>query len=267
MTPAGDDPALRVRPRPWRTPVLLAIALAGLMLGGCLYLRLLELKHQLASFDRYFETDLHDGIKITCKEPVLLDADLAFFKLVPESCAKIGVAARWHFRWVKINDVSGENPRNFEITADFIFVDHRLTRVILPERLFAFIPKQFFLTMVRAFGHAQVDKLKQTAAASAREDLGPRTAQMTQPDLKKLLGAPEETSSGRSGLLWHYRYRAASPDQNSGLIDVIFTLNPATRKVGRIQGRLFNATLDVEFPDSTPLPPADKNSALHGAVS
>ena len=72
-------------PPGWRTPVLLGTVLACLALSGCLYLRLLELRNQLAEFDRYFETDLREGVKLTCRKPVLLDEDMAFFKLVPEA--------------------------------------------------------------------------------------------------------------------------------------------------------------------------------------
>lgn len=265
MKPEGDGPAPRVCPRLRRILAGLAAVLVAAMLGGCLYLRLLELKHQLASFDQFFETDRRDGIKITCRQPVLLDADLAFFHLRPESCATSGPAARWHFRWVKVGDVPGADSRDYEITADFIFVDHRLTRVILPERLFVFIPKQFFLTMVRAFGHAEIDRGRRTATASAREELGPRPAGLTEAGLRESLGAPAETVADPSGRRWHYRYRAVSPDRHSGVIDMVFTLNPASANVTRIEGRLFNLTLDVAFPDSTPAAPADKNSAVHGA--
>jgi hypothetical protein len=251
----------------WRIPVLLAGALVCLTLGGCIYLRLLELRNQLASFDRYFEADLRDGVKITCRKPVLLDEDMAFFKLVPESRERVGVAERWHFRWVKDYTAAGENPRNYEVAVDFIFVDHRLTRVILPERLFAFIPKRFFLAIVRAFGHARIDKVKRTASTSVREDLGPNQIppQLVRNDLVALLGAPMETKTTEAGILWRYRYRPASPSQRSGRIDVTFTLNPATQKVRRIQGRVFDATLDIAFPDSTIPPPADIKPAANVA--
>jgi hypothetical protein len=254
-------------PPGWRIPVLLAGALVCLTLGGCIYLRLLELRNQLAGFDRYFETDLRDGVKISCRKPVLLDEDMAFFQLVPESRARVGVAERWHFRWVKDYAVAGENPRNYEVAVDFIFVDHKLTRVILPERLFAFIPKRFFLAIVRAFGHARFDKEKRTASTSVREDLGPNQIppQLVRNDLVALLGAPMETKTTEAGILWRYRYRAASSSQRSGRIDVTFTLNPATPKVRRIQGRVFDATLDIAFPDSTIPPPADIKPAANVA--
>jgi len=236
-----------------RTAALLAGALACLLLGGCLYLRLLELRNQLASFDRYFEADLRDGVKITCRKPVLLDEDMAFFKLAPESRARVGVAERWHFRWVKAYAVAGENPRNYEVAVDFIFVDHRLTRVILPERLFVFVPKRFFLSIVRAFGQARIDKEKRTASTSVRENLGSGQTppQLTRADLAAVLGGPMEAKQTEAGVLWRYRFQAASSDQHSGRIDVTFTLNPATQKVHRIQGRVFDVTLDIVFPDST----------------
>ena len=255
-------------PPGWRIPVLLAGALVCLTLGGCIYLRLLELRNQLAAFDRYFEADLRDGVKISCRKPVLLDEDMAFFKLVPESRERVGVAERWQFRWVKDYTVAGENPRNYEVAVDFIFVEHKLTRVILPERLFAFIPKRFFLAIVRAFGHARIDKEKRTASTSVREDLGPNQTppQLVQNDLVALLGAPMETKTTEAGILWHYRYRPASPSQRSGRIDATFTLSPASSKVRRIRGRVFDVTLDIAFPDSTIPPPADIKPAANVAM-
>jgi hypothetical protein len=251
----------------WRLPVLVAGALVCLTLGGCIYLRLLELRNQLASFDRYFETDLRDGVKITCRKPVLLDEDMAFFQLVPESRERVGVAERWHFRWVKDYAAAGENPRNYEVAVDFIFVDHKLTRVILPGRLFAFVPKQFFLTIVRAFGHARFDQEKRTASTSVREDLSPNqtSPQLARKDLLAMLGAPKETLTTEAGILWRYRYRASSSNQRSGRIDVTFTVSPASSRVRRIQGRVFDVTLDIAFPDSTIPPPADIKPAANVA--
>jgi hypothetical protein len=253
--------------RSWRKPLALAGGLACLLLGGCIYLRLLALKNQLASFDRYFETDLRDGVKITCKQPVLLDEDMAFFHLAPESRQRAGVAERWHFRWVKAYAVPGEDLAGYAVTADFIFVDHKLTRVILPERLFAFVPKQIFLLMVRAFGHAQVDREKRTANANVRADLGPDKAppRMTGAGLTALLGAPMEKTTAAGGVRWRYRYKAASPDQHSGHIDITFTLDPATDTVRHLQGVVFNARLNLDFVDASAHPPAQNPPSAHGA--
>jgi hypothetical protein len=243
----------------------LAVAAAAatlVLLSGCIYLRLLELKRQFASFDRHFEADTREGLRITCRKPVLLDEDLAFFRLAPESRQRAGAAERWHFRWVKHPPVPGEDPARHEVTADFVFVDHRLTRVLLPERFFVFVPKPLFLSILRAFGHAQVDRDKRTATARVEENSGPSggPAPLTPTDLTAMLGAPMEKSDTPEGVLWHYHYRAASPGQRSGRIDVAFTLDRALAQVRRIRGRVFDATLDVSFAPVA-APPAPHDSA------
>ncbi len=240
----------------------LAAAGACLLLGGCIYLRLLELKRQLADFDRYFDVNLRQGVTIVCRKPVLLDEDLAFFKLVPESRQRAGNVERLHFRWIKAYQAPGEDPRNYEVAVDFLFVDHKLARVLLPERLFVFVPKHFFLTIVKAFGHAQIDRTRRTASASVHEDFAPGVIPPPPSDteLTAMLGAPESKTETAEGPVWNYRYQAASADQRSGRIEIAFTLNPATRKARRIQGRIFEFTLDINLPDTitpaSPPPPA-----------
>ncbi len=256
---AGPGPGT---PRPFRAARLLGgLAVAGscLLLGGCIYLRLLELRRQLADFDRYFEVDQRQGVAIAFRHPVLLDEDMAFFKLVPESRRRIGNVERWHFRWIKAYQVPGEDPRNYEVAVDFLFVDHKLARVLLPERLFVFVPKHFFLTILKAFGHAQIDQAKRTASANVHEAFAPGVIPPppSDTDLVAMLGAPEAKHDTPAGTVWNYRYQAASADQRSGRIEVIFTLDPATRKTRRIQGRVFEFTLDINLPAPiTPPPPA-----------
>jgi len=262
--PAGAPGARRAARRIGRGVALAAGAAACLLLGGCIYLRLLELKHQLADFDRYFTVDLHDGLKLTCREPVLLDEDMAFFHLAPESRQRAGVAERWHFRWVKANAAPGEDPRDHEMSVDFIYVNHKLTSVLLPERFFAFMPKPFFVAMVKSFGQAKVDEARRTATASVHLDLGAGTPppRLSRADLTAMLGPPLETHETPAGLLWRYRYQAASPAQHSGWIDVTFTLDPATHAVRHIHGVVFNGRIDLDFP-ATAAQPAPANPAAH----
>lgn len=239
-----------------------------LLFSGCIYLRLLELKNQLADFERYFATDLRDGVKITCRTPVFLDKDMAFFHLAPESRQRVGVAERWHFRWLKDGAAPDANPGSDEFAMDLIFVDHRLTRVILPERLFAFVPKHFFLTVVRAFGGAQIDREHRTARAWVHEDLGPDKIPPppTGSELRAQLGAPVETRETPAGLIWRYSYKPATADQHSGRIEATFTLNPATGHLRRMQARILELTFDVAVADSTPPSPVDMQPADHGAA-
>lgn len=240
---------MNARPAGRRAALGPALLLAALALGGCVYLRLLELKRQLADFDRYFEVDQSDGLKIVFKEPVLLGGDLEFFNLLPEQRKKSGSAELWHFRWTKDYSVDGETAENFEVTADFIFSLGKLARVILPERIFAFMPKPSFLGMVKSFGQAKIDREKRTASAHFDEPsgAGPPLRRLSRDDLTAMLGAPMGKKETEAGPQWTYRYKGASPGQRSGHINIVFTLDPATRLVKRIQGVLFNSRLDIRF--------------------
>ncbi|OHE89227.1 MAG: hypothetical protein A3G75_00225, partial [Verrucomicrobia bacterium RIFCSPLOWO2_12_FULL_64_8] len=209
-----------------RRPALAAAAaVAVLAVSGCVYLRLLELKNQLADFDRFFEVDRRDGLKFSFLHPVLLDKDLAFFNLVPERREKTGVAEKWHFRWIKDYTGGGEKPEDFEVTADVIFVEHKLARVHLPERLFAFTPKDEFLSMVKSFGRAQIDEKKRTAIAKVEHRGGPAHPPLAQNELGAMLGAPMEKRETAAGPQWEYRYRGATTHQHSGHINFIFTFD------------------------------------------
>ena len=254
--------------RPRRAGRLLAgLAAAGLCLalGGCIYLRLLELRDQLADFDRNFDVDLRHGVTIAFRKPVLLDEDMMFFKLVPESRQRLGHVERWHFRWIKAYQAPGEDPSNYEVSVDFLFVDHKLARVLLPERLFVFVPKHFFLTIVKAFGHAQIDRNRRTASADVHEDFAPGVIPPPPGDteLLAMLGAPAEQKETAAGTVWDYHYQAASAGQRSGRIDVRFTLNPASRKARRIQGRIIEFTFDINLPEPAAPAPAVPPPAAH----
>lgn len=240
----------------------LSLALLTLSLGGCVYLRLLELKNQLGDFDRFFTVDLRDGFKLTCLTPVLLDEDMAFVQLVPEKKEQVGVAERWHFRWVKDYPVPGEDPASSEITADFIFVEHKLSRVILPERLFAFIPKSALLTLLRAVGHARIDTATRSASTDYREKNPDHPAAPAKTEIAATLGVPVEIKETDPNLFWRYRYQRASPNQHSGRIDMTFAFNPATGKLQRLHGRLFDLTINFTFTNPAEAAPAEAPAPL-----
>ncbi len=245
-----------MKPNRRRWLIAVSLALIALSLGGCVYLRLLELKNQLSDFDRYFTLDLRDGLKLTCLTPVLLDEDMAFFELVPEKKEQLGVAERWHFRWVKDYAVPGEDPATTDVTADFIFVGHKLSRVILPERLFAFIPKSVFVSLLRAVGQAKINEAKRSAQAHYQDKSADRSPIPALAEITGTLGVAKEIRETDNSLTWRYRYRPASPTQRAGRIDMTFVFDLATRKVERLRGRLFDLTMDFAFTKS-PTAPAE----------
>lgn len=236
---------------------LVPLLAACLLLEGCVYLRLLELKHQFADFDRFFAVDDSDGLTLTLKKPVLQTEDLAFFDLAPENETRLGVALRWHLRWIKDYAMPHERPEDYEVTADFIFAEDKLRRVQLPERIFAFMPKSLILSALRSLGHASVNKAKQSASAALPSSAG---LPLTHADLLRFLGAPLDTQRREDGrILVHYRYTGVSVLQPAGKIEFTFTLDPATETVLHLQGRMKHAVLEFDWPK--PAAPAAEKSA------
>jgi hypothetical protein len=221
------------------------LAALCLLLGGCVYLRLLELKRQLADFDHYFAVDETDGLTFTMQKPVLLVDDMAFFELGPESTEQLGAAMRWHLRWIKDYAAPGEHATDYEVEADFTFVDGKMVRLHLPERIFSFVQKSFILQALRSLGHASVDKSNHSARTTLDAS---RLAPLTHTDLLRFLGAPLDTRSENGHLLLHYVYRDVCSLPTPGKIDFTFTLDATTQAVVHLEGKLFHVEVHFNWP-------------------
>jgi hypothetical protein len=243
----------------------LGVGAVALTLGGCVYLRLLQFKSQLADFERYFKTDERDGIAITCQQPVVRDEDIEhFLNLAPETRQHAGVTETWHLRWRK--EPAAGDDRPYEITADLGFVDHRLAKIILPESLFVSLPKAGFLAAMRAMGHATLDEKSHSVTAhvtdlpansSAAEALFPTGAQ-----LRAMLGAPAEAIAIPAGSELRYRLNAASPTQHFGRIDVAIAFDSATGHMRRVRGVLLFGNIELTMAE----PPIVAGLSAHEPV-
>src|SRR6185295_2000509 len=131
--------------KPRRLRLLAAVALVGatLLLGGCVYLRLLAMKRQLADFDRNFTVSEENGLRLVCRNPVLLDEDFRWLGVLPESIKTSGKAEQWRVCYLKsLPPGMRENPAQ-DLTFDLMFYDGKFTQAYLPERYFLFVPKSF----------------------------------------------------------------------------------------------------------------------------
>jgi hypothetical protein len=177
------------------------IAAAAMLLSGCVYLRLLELKHQISAFDRNFTVQTDEGVKIVCRHPVLLDEDVKWIGLGPEKTKKVGSAEEWQVRWVKQLPPEAHESGEFDIVVNLLFVNHKLGRITIPERYFAVMPKTLLIDLLRSLGGARVDKMGRSVEArlaSAPPDL---------PGIEKLLGRPTSRHAADGDeTVMRYRY-------------------------------------------------------------
>lgn len=228
-----SDAPRRTSSRPWLACALAALAFA---LGGCVYLRLLELKKQLGRFDEHFALQTTDGVGIVCHTPVLTTSDVRWIGLRPEQTKSLGQAEQWQVRWVKQLPLGIAEPGQFDIVVDLGFANDRLTRITIPERYFAVLPKDFLVGVIKSLGRGQVNKSQKhvEAAVSAAEVAAARPKL---PAIDKLLGRPSEERVEGDTTVLRYRYIPATKESKAGVFDMHLTFNTTSGELLRWQGR------------------------------
>src|SRR5258707_9274464 len=127
-----------------------ALTSLALLLGGCVYLRLLELKRQFEHFDRNFTLQTNDGLRITCLNPVLLTSDVRWMGLKPETVKKLGLAEQWQVRWVKQVPAGVTETTPFDIIVQVSFANDTPHPGAIPDGDFAPMPKSFLIRVPKS---------------------------------------------------------------------------------------------------------------------
>lgn len=238
----------------------MALALLGLCfaLSGCVYLRLLAFKRQLADFDKNFTLQTDEGLRLTCHEPVVLAEDFRWLGVAPESVKTIGTAEQWRIRWTKEIPPGVRERAPHDIDLEVVFTEGKFARLVMPERLFTFVPKPFFTGLLRSLGRAGVDQSRRLAEVNftptEREQV---TARVTTTSLGQLLGVPtEQTTEGPTTTL-RYRYTPVPPQSKNGVIDMTFTFDTTTGQLQRLSGRspVGQVAFNFEPPAAAPVVP------------
>lgn len=219
-----------------RAGVIAALALAcTLLLSGCVYLRLLELKKQIDRFDEFFSLQTRDGLAIVCHTPVLRTSDVRWIGLRPENTRRIGQAEQWQVRWVKQLPPDVKENLEYDIVLELGFTQDKLTRVAIPERYFAVMPKQFLVGVIKSLGRGKIDKSGKRidATVSAAEVAAARP---NLPSIDKLLGKPSEEREEGENTFVRYRYVPSSKEARSGVFDMQLTFHTRTGELLKWQG-------------------------------
>lgn len=163
MSGPGLSSAVRRRLLPVATVVSLA-----LLLGGCVYLRLLELRGQLLDFDRYFTVERPaGGLALSCRQPVVRGDDVSWMVTGPPTTQNDGPPPRWAWRFRK-EAVAGDAPdpvgRELELAVEL--QDGLVSRVLFPDAVLKVVPAEVIVAMLRAMGTAEIDRENRIAKAT-----------------------------------------------------------------------------------------------------
>ena len=192
---------------PWRGRVLAgAVLLLGVLLPGCVYLRLLDVKRQLNAFDENFAVGGRSELVIEFRNPVLRMKD-ARFLIGAEPLASVESPEEMtdHFAFSLLTS-SGTPPPLQHLSLDLAYRDRRLTKIIVPEKFLLMFSRSVLVETLKQAKDAEVLETKRTARA--RVTLPP-SVEAELPTLERtqfLLGeSPEVVAEG--DLTTHlYRY-------------------------------------------------------------
>lgn len=231
---------------PRRVWAALGLACGALLLGGCVYLRLLELKRQFAQFDRHFALQTTEGLRIVAQHPVLLMDDVRWIGLRPETIKRLGRAEQWQVRWVKQLPPGVAEKATFYIALDLSFADGKLSGIAIPESYFALVPKELVIGMLRSLGAADVDKRGRKVEAA----VGAEAARLGRPNLPtvdKILGTPtEEREEGRH-TIQRYRYVLATREPKGGGFEMILRYDTKSGELLHWQGKTPMGNIAFDF--------------------
>ena len=235
-------------------PVCLLLLLGGL--SGCVLVRLLELRHQLAEFDQYFTVDSSNGVRIECREPLVEVEDARALGIRPETVRHSGTAEQWRMRWIKEMPPGVKEAATYDIAFEAMFVDEKLTRISIEERFFAFFPKPLFLKLLRSAGTAEINREKRRAEITAALQSGAYASSLpTAATIGKMLGLPTERNTAGGVITCRYRYQpvtTATPRPRS--VSILFTFDGASGRLTALDAKLSAGTIHFNLSP----PPADK---------
>ncbi len=184
------------------------VALAILLLSGCVYLRLLDLRDQLADFDRYLTIDPGPSLRLGFRHPVLLAGDLDLLVGGPPTAVAPFPGGSVDVYAFQRAMFPGRGAPLLLLT-----VRHEAGRVVgidLPEELGRVVPPALVVAGMRALGRARVDVGARRAEAALARDPGLPPIP-TLADIEAVLGPPDGHATAPQGAVrWVWRYRLTS---------------------------------------------------------
>ena len=236
--------SLRPQPAPLRRLIALLLIACVATFSGCVYLRLLDLKKQFSRFDEHFKTDITDGLRIDCLEPLLQVGDARWLGIFPETITTEGDTEDWRVRWVKEPPPGAPETAVYDVELSARFVDGRLSRVGIPERYFAFCSKELFVNLLRSTGEARIDRGSRSAEVdNKRPATGPEPVLPTIASIDGMLGRPTEFTKKDGLTLYRYRYKPMTPEKKARSLEVSFVFNDGTGVLQTLTAKLPTGTI------------------------
>lgn len=226
-----------------------------LLLAGCVWLRLLEIKNQLSAFEENFRVEVTEQHFIVhFLDPVLLSDDFVYLsKLHPSRIERLADgSARW-FLDFRIDPLKEENQRNKRVTFAMTFNnEERLAAFDFSPLFLEMAPAAFLEASIRSLGSGQVDQDKRQLKVSS-EDLPQLKAPLPRIEaITSVMGKPvsEHLENGLKVLIYRFKADATPTDPEFAdrrLAEAWLYFEPKRNELVRLKGRFAGLKLSIDY--------------------
>ena len=177
-------------------------------LSGCVYLRLLDVKRQLADFDRHFSIEGKSDLVIRFKKPVLFARDTRFLIGADRlSQSKDGREVVWRYEFESVKSSPVPKAPMEELSLRLHFLENLLTRIVVPETFLRLFHREVLVETLKQAANAEVLALKKTARVGVKLPPDVEALLPAREKVLNLMGPPLELKEedGLQTLIYQYR--------------------------------------------------------------
>jgi hypothetical protein len=220
---------------------------------GCMYLRLLEVKRQLKTFESYFQISEQNGFALVLLKPILLTDDIIWLAEVgPTTREETGQDKVWNYVFEKQYPCSKDEQGSWDIPIVLFFRNDRLCKVNFPNRFHTIVSKTFFIGICQSMGHANINKSQHSATAELREkDLQKSMQIPKREDIVILLGKPFMREQFGLTTILTYRYKLKGItsvfDNRDSYAWARFTFRNGDGSLLKAEGKLARAKVSMNY--------------------
>lgn len=225
-----------------------------LLLGGCVYLRLLEVKNQLAKFDDFFSVEVTDSFTLHLKDPVIYDSDILYLtEINPSRIDTEQESATFVYQFEKVETNPAPSQIKKDLTFSFAFnADKKLDRMVVSPEILQIVPAKFLELSIRAIGHGKVDKVKRQLKGDVEKVAQDGLVIPTYKSMISVLGKPYEEVGKHDGLHAVFRYLmksdstgAMAENRKKAVVDMLF--DPETKQLIKVAGNFAGMKISVNY--------------------
>jgi hypothetical protein len=226
----------------------------ALTLAGCVWFRLLEVKHQLEDFDDHFKVVSTDHFRLEFLHPVLYADDFReLARMEPTRIEALPKGSRWHVLFEKIDMNGKPDPGHQDL--EFVLGFNAKSRLELwdfPPPFLAAAPPKFLEASLRSLGKGEIFQ-NQRQLKVAPQDLPKIAAELPdQARVREGLGQPALELDHEEGRLWVYRYRVNTPhiedeEGNRRIALARLWFDPVSKTLLKFSGKFIGLKLSIDY--------------------